>query len=152
MTDSILHILLADDNSNEHVFFKHALKYVNESIKLSSAKSGQDLLSHLRNHSNQLPDILFLDINMPVKSGKECLKEIRENERYKNLSIVMYSTSDEPNDTDDTYALGADLYVRKPAEIEELISLLRSVIELFMIDGIQQTSRDRYVLSQRDKM
>jgi CheY-like chemotaxis protein len=147
MTDNVLHILLVDDNKNEHVFFTHALKSIDQSVRLDSLTSGTALIERIYDSSRPLPDILFLDVNMPVKSGKECLALLRTDGRFDGMPIVMYSTSDAETDTDETFALGADLYVRKPVEIVDLAYLLRAVLAVYHQGNIRQTSREQYVIS-----
>lgn len=139
-------ILLADDNKSEHIFFAHSLRFIDPNIKLHSVSGGQALMTYLHDAS-VLPDILFLDVNMPVKNGKQCLSEIRANKRYDSMPIVMYSTSDAQSDTDETFRLGADLYVRKPVEIDDLVILLRSVLSVYQKQGIKHSSREHYVLT-----
>jgi len=151
MTDNTLHILLVDDNKNEHIFFTHALKYIGVSFKLSGLTGGLQLMKYLKEDSNPLPDILFLDVNMPIKNGIDCLTEIRADDRYRDMPIVMYSTSDAPKDTDVTYQLGADLYVQKPVEIEDLVSMLSSVLDAYRHNQLLNNSRENYVLTLSKK-
>ncbi|MEJ7588012.1 MAG: response regulator [Ferruginibacter sp.] len=77
-----------------------------------------------------LPDIVFLDLNMPGKNGKECLKEIKENPRFKALPVIIYSTSAHTKDIMDTHSTGANLYIRKPSSMRGLISVIRRVFLL----------------------
>jgi len=147
MSNEALHLLLTDDNKSEHVFFKHALNYIDASIKLTSMPGGIELMQYLENDQNPLPDILFLDVNMPFKNGKECLSAIRANARFKDVAVVMYSTSDAQKDTDDTFALGADLYVRKPTGKEDLSEILNAVLALYKQGKMKNRSRSGYVLS-----
>lgn len=146
MTDTKLHILLADDNKSEHTFFSHSLNLIDETISLISIFGGLPLMNYLNDPLNSLPDILFLDINMPVKNGKECLSDLRSDDRFNDMPIVMYSTSDAQKDTDDAFALGADLYVRKPVEIDQLVTLIRAVLTLYSGNQLRHTPRERFVV------
>ena len=145
MGAKIVQVLLADDNKNEHVFFTHALKYVGFETALTSIYSSQQLLGHLA--QEKLPDILFLDVNMPMKNGLECLSLLRADERYRDMPIIMYSTSDNRRDTDQSFLLGADLYIRKPVEIDELVAALAQVFQLYHSGQLQRISREAFVLS-----
>lgn len=144
--DTVKNVLLADDNKSEHIFFAHCLKFINKAINLHFVSGGVALMNYLKDPATPLPDILFLDVNMPVKNGKQCLAELRADERFDQMPIVMYSTSDAQSDTDETFILGADLYVRKPVEIEDLVSLLRAVLTVYEQDKIKRNSREHYVL------
>lgn len=80
-------------------------------------------MRHLR-QSQDLPDVIFLDLNMPRKNGFECLKEIRSNPTFKNIAIIVFSTSMQSDVTDMLYLNGAQYYIRKPANYEELKTIL----------------------------
>jgi len=76
----------------------------------------------------RLPNIIFLDLNMPIKNGIECLKEIRANERFKNLVLVIYSTSGSEHDIQEAFINGANIYIKKPNNFAELKANLAKVI------------------------
>ena len=88
-----IHILLADDDEDDRNFFNDAITDLKIANKLTLFKNGKELMDYLENPESILPDILFLDLNMPCKTGNECLKEIRLNPRFKDISIAIYSTS-----------------------------------------------------------
>ena len=147
MTEKTIHILLVDDNLNEHFFFKHALVQIARPVKFEALEGGLELIAHFKEESNPLPDILFLDINMPLKNGKECLSMLRADERFDSVPIVMYSTSDAQRDIDETYALGADLYVRKPNGIEALRAMISSVIFIYDKNELKRSAKENYLLT-----
>ena len=89
---SPLNILLADDDSDDRLFFDKALKELTILNTLTTVHDGEHLMKYL-SENKQLPDVLFLDLNMPQKNGFECLVEIKENEKLKDLYVVMFSTS-----------------------------------------------------------
>src|ERR1035437_4216788 len=88
-----LNILLADDDKDDRSFFEKALKEVSISTNLITVNDGEHLMKYLADNSEQLPNVLFLDLNMPRKNGFDCIVEIRENEKLKDLSVVIFSTS-----------------------------------------------------------
>ena len=147
MTERTIHILLVDDNLNEHFFFKHALVQVSRPIKFEALEGGIELLDYFKDDQKPLPDILFLDINMPLKNGKECLSALRSDSRFDKVPVVMYSTSDAQRDIDETYALGADLYVRKPNGMEALRAMISSVIFLYDKNELKQADKERFLLT-----
>jgi DNA-binding response OmpR family regulator len=146
MQENTIHILLADDNMNEHFFFAHAMKQSAYNVKLDTLAGGVELLDYIQRHTDTTPDILFLDLNMPMKNGKDCLAAIRSNTYFKSLPVVIYSTSDAEKDINETYALGADLYVRKPNDMDDLKKVIHTVIDLHINKGVRQKERENYVL------
>ena len=146
MTERTIHILLADDNSNEHFFFAHAIKSIQKKIKLDFLRGGIELLNYFRSQPSAKPDIVFIDINMSLQNGKECLAAIRADATNDDIPIVMYSTSDAESDINQTYALGADLYLSKPIALEHLSVLLDSVLNLYDKGQLKRGSRDSFVL------
>ena len=135
-----LNILLADDDADDCFFFEKALREISILTQVIVVNDGEQLMDFLSKNSAQLPDVLFLDLNMPRKSGFECLTEIMENTKLKELAVVMYSTSytQDPNYEQSIinvlYKLGAKDYIRKPGEFAKLKELIQQslikVIEL----------------------
>jgi response regulator RpfG family c-di-GMP phosphodiesterase len=144
-------ILLVDDNLNEHVFFIHTLKQIEHDTKLQTINGSIDLLKYLGNKQNPIPDILFLDVNMPLKNGKECLRDLRADRRYDAMPIVTYSTSDAQRDIDDAYIMGANLYLRKPDEMSDLTNLLSIVIDMYHKGHLKNIDRDKFLLSSASR-
>ncbi|HEY0744822.1 MAG TPA: response regulator [Chryseosolibacter sp.] len=119
-------ILLADDDADDRELFEEALSDIHPNAVLTTAQDGEELMFILNNYHK--PDLLFLDLNMPRKNGKECLHEIATNPELKNIPIIIYSTSVNPIDIEETFSLGAKLFFRKPNSYEEL---KRTVGEIF---------------------
>jgi CheY-like chemotaxis protein len=120
-------ILFVDDDEDDRDFFEYAASntITNKDLKVITLNDGQDLIKYLSDDSNVLPDILFMDINMPKMTGLECLKIIRGMDKCDNLPIVIYTTSSNDDDVDMARELGADLFVKKPInqkEIKDIIS------------------------------
>jgi len=92
-----------------------------------------------------LPDMIFLDLNMPVKNGIECLKEIRNDKKLDNLPIIVYTTSDNPRDIDTCFDLRANLYVVKPTSFESIIKTLKKIINIDF-NNHQFPNRENFIL------
>ena len=86
-----LNILLADDDTDDCIFFYKALKEIPIATHLATFHDGEELMNHLSFNSDHLPDLLFLDLSMPRKTGFECLDEIKENIKLKSLPIIIFS-------------------------------------------------------------
>jgi CheY-like chemotaxis protein len=138
---------LADDSPDEHFLFIHTIKGIDKNITVSTVTNGEELIDRLDKISPNLPDMIFLDINMPLKNGKESLADIRQNETLKDLPIIIYSTSDEKKDIEETYALGANLYIKKPQDFIELEDILTGVIKRYRAEGIKRHEKCNYLYS-----
>ena len=128
MENEMIFILLADDDADDRLFFKEAMEEINSDTVVSFVNDGSQLMYFLNQPGIRLPDILFLDLNMPVKSGMDCLKEIRDNDRFKDLLIVVYSTSGSDHDVQQAFAHGANVYIKKPNNFVDLKASLAKVI------------------------
>lgn len=124
-------IFHADDDEDDRLLFMDAVNELNMPIKVKQAEDGQKLLNCLYSPELEIPEIVFLDINMPGKSGFECLEEIRNAEDpLKQMKIIMLSTSSNIENVELSYELGADLYAVKPSTFQGLKSLLAEILTL----------------------
>lgn len=147
MRPTPIHIMLADDDEDDRLFFKEAFEEVKIKYKISTFNDGEQLMDYLYEASNPLPDIIFLDLNMPRKSGIECLKEIRNNDRLKKISVAIYSTSSSEQDIEDTFVSGANVYIKKPNDFNMLKKILSDVVHInwqYITDGL---NKDSFILS-----
>jgi len=147
MRPTTLHIMLADDDEDDRLFFKEAFEEVKINYDISAFNDGEQLMEYLYQETNPLPDIIFLDLNMPRKSGIECLKEIRANERLKKISVAIYSTSSSEQDIEDTFVSGANVYIKKPNDFNMLKKILSDVVHInwqYITDGL---NKDSFILS-----
>jgi CheY-like chemotaxis protein len=124
-----MQVLLADDDEDDRTFFREALEEIELSTSLYSVKDGNELMNVLH-HETKLPDVLFLDLNMPGRTGKECLQEIRVFNHLKNLPVIIFSTSANHKDVEEAYALGADLYLQKPSGYTLMVQQLGKVLKI----------------------
>jgi len=121
-------IWITDDDPDDLLFFQDALKEIYPSADLTTLSSGDELINKLS--TLPAPDLLFLDINMPLKTGHDCIKEIRSKNNFRSLPIVIYSSSLNPLDVTYSYGFGANLYLRKPTNYRDIVLLLRKVLRL----------------------
>jgi CheY-like chemotaxis protein len=136
-------ILLADDDDDDRLLFTDVLKEYSGNSQLRFAHNGEHLMRLLR--SEELPDVLFLDLNMPLKNGIECLVEIRGDERLKDLPVVIFSTSSHPGTIKQTYDIGAQLYVRKPNDFNNLRKAIHAVLKKTW-ENVARPPKDDFVL------
>ncbi len=125
-----LSILLADDYKDDILFFDRALKELPISAKLTTVNDGEQLMNHHSENSEHLPDVLFLDINMPRKNGFECLTEIKQNEKLKDLPVVIFSTSSSHDNISRVFRTGAHIYIRKPGNFAQLKQVIHHALPI----------------------
>lgn len=125
MPTPLKHIVLADDDREDLEFFQDALKDNCPQVKVTTAEDGGELLLVLDTLS--LPDIIVLDLNMPRVNGKDCLKAIRKDSRFKKVPVIVYSTSSSKNDRDECLQFGANYYVTKPGSLQAISSLVKKL-------------------------
>ena len=126
-TIALQEIILADDDADDRSLFKEALEQVLPDSKLTMATNGQELMQILENRK---PDILFLDINMPLKNGIDCIKWIREMNRLKNLIVIAYSSAFDIGQINRAYAFGVHLYFIKPTRLQFLLEDMQRLFQL----------------------
>lgn len=140
------HVLIADDDEDDQLLFQEVIKELPYLVHLSMTRDGEETLKLLESMA-QLPDLLFLDLNMPMVNGLECLHTIKEHPRLKTLPVIIFSTSSFPGNINKVYDLGAHLYIRKP---NDFVSFKRAIHHVFSIDWRQtfaQPPRHEFVLT-----
>ena len=147
MNTTHLHILLADDDEDDRLIFKEAINEVKVKTKLTLVNDGVQLMEYLQETEDELPHIVFLDLNMPRKGGIECLREIRNDPKLSNLSIAIYSTSASEEDIEDTFVKGANVYIKKPNDFNTLVKVLSEVITINWQYHTSDLNKENFVLS-----
>ncbi|HLP12749.1 MAG TPA: response regulator [Flavobacteriales bacterium] len=142
-----LNILLADDDEDDRLLFKDAFGEIKIKTNVQMVNDGVQLMHYLNNPELNLPDIVFLDLNMPLKSGFECLAEIRSAKRLKDLSVAIYSTSGSDEDIEETFVKGANVYIKKPNDFSVLKKILGEVITINWQYHTSGLNRDTFLLS-----
>jgi len=122
-----LTFFLIDDDEDDRELFQIALEATNTGVKYLSAQSGGEALDLLQKQAIS-PDYIFLDLNMPQMSGKECLTELKKKTQLAHIPVVIFSTSNDPRDITDTKKLGAEDFITKPSKISELTRILNNFI------------------------
>lgn len=140
------HILLADDDEDDCIFFREALDELSEDVSFSVVSNGLELMNFLEENKEQLPDVLFLDLNMPFKTGAECLLEIKSCKKMSELPIIVYSTSANPEVMDMLYSKGAHYYVRKPGDFSLLKAVIHRAITLSKQNKITRPRKEDFLI------
>jgi CheY-like chemotaxis protein len=122
-----MRILYADDDIDDCELVVEALEKIDPGIECTMVNDGQQALSLLTTDA-ELPDYIFLDVNMPVMDGKHCLIELKKDDRLKGIPVVIYSTSENESEIKELYAIGAQEYLKKPNSFNDLCFSLKTVI------------------------
>ena len=139
-----LNILLADDDRDDRYFFEKALKELPVDTNLNTVPDGEGLMDYLHENAANLPDVLFLDNNMPRKNGSECLIEIKGDTRLKGIPVVLCSTSLGDDFANLLYQNGAHYYLHK-CDFADLKQCIGMVLQLLAANP-RQPSRDKFML------
>jgi CheY-like chemotaxis protein len=143
--DKALHIVLADDDEDDRDLFTEAMHEIAPNVRITTVVNGSKLMSKL-NGTGELPDVIFLDLNMPQKNGIECLEELRGSDKYRNIPVVIYSTSASHHQIEQTYNSGANLYIQKPQHFEGIKTLLRKMLSLDPQEYLPRPARSKFVM------
>lgn len=119
-----MHILMADDDKDDFYIFKEAAKSISDTLKISYAGNWIELSRFML---KILPDVIFLDLNMPVKNGLECLHLLREDKKYDDIPIIIYSASVSKTDIDQAYKNRANHFIIKPNSIEDIADMIKKL-------------------------
>jgi CheY-like chemotaxis protein len=147
-----LNILLADDDTDDCIFFKEALGELIMSTSLTTVHDGEELMRLLVNETTELPQILFLDLNMPRKNGFECLSEIKQNNKLKNLPVIIFSTSFEQEVVNLLYKNGAQYFIRKPSLFLQFKEIILHALLLILDESISHSTKENFVLTVQDNL
>ncbi|HEY0742976.1 MAG TPA: response regulator [Chryseosolibacter sp.] len=122
------HLFIIDDDIEDQEIFIEAVKEVSDDIHCSSSTSGEEALHYLEHEAKKLPDLIFLDLNMPKLNGKQVLKEIKKRPSLKSIPVIMYSTSFAPRDIDEVKQIGASHHLLKPSRFNDLCAALSQIL------------------------
>ncbi len=146
MEKEYIHIILADDDEDDRLFFTDAFSELKISTKVQTYNDGVELMNHLNEDDVVLPNVLFLDLNMPRKNGIECLQEIKSNDKFKDIAIAIYSTSSSEEHIEETFVLGANVYIKKPNDFNTLKKVLSDVITINWQYHTSGLNKDNFLL------
>jgi CheY-like chemotaxis protein len=146
MQENYINIILADDDEDDRLFFTDAFDELKITTRVKTFEDGVYLMDYLNTENTPLPNVLFLDLNMPRKSGMECLKEIKENSKFNDIAIAIYSTSASEEDIENTFVMGANIYIKKPSDFKTLKKILSEVVTLNWQYHTNGLNKDNFLL------
>lgn len=142
-------VMLADDDSEDQELFQEALEKTGTNAEVTVVNNGQELMDNLKDPDQENPDIIFLDVNMPVKDGKKALKEIKKDDELKEIPTVILSTSDNDKDVRETFEAGANLYIRKPNSFKVFTLLLKKVFSFHWAGSLLRPVWRHFFISEK---
>jgi CheY-like chemotaxis protein len=129
-------VLMVDDDPEDILLTRDALREVAPRLKFKSVNDGQELTDYLarainsgRDASQPFPELVFLDLNMPRKSGFEVLGEMRSHPVLKRIPVVIWSTSTLEGDVNRSFDMGANSFISKPQSYDELLTVMSRAVE-----------------------
>ncbi|CCG54247.1 Probable two-component system response regulatory protein [Flavobacterium indicum GPTSA100-9 = DSM 17447] len=146
MQKEYIHIILADDDEDDRLFFTDAFDEIKINTKVQTFNDGVELMEYLQKDEAILPQVLFLDLNMPRKGGIECLHEIKQNNKFKDIAIAIYSTSSSEQDIEETFISGANIYIKKPNDFAALKKVLSDVVTINWQYHTSGLNKDNFLL------
>jgi CheY-like chemotaxis protein len=121
-------ILLVDDDEDDQALFVDALNEIDTSFRCDVAKSGLEAMLSLQTKA-PIPDIIFLDLNMPKMNGYECLAEIKKEAKFKHIPVVIYSTVAIQSEKQRTLLIEAEHFFTKPNDFTVLVKELSNILQ-----------------------
>ena len=137
-------IIIADDDPDDKEFFDAAVKEINPSVKIFNVPNGKELMRLL---DSFVPDMVFLDLDMPVMNGVESLVAIRANANLEKMPVVVYSSTTREANIQTAYEMGAHLFFIKPSVYQDYLNSLRAILRLNWRDPA--AVREQYCVNNR---
>jgi two-component system response regulator len=130
-TTKAIEILLVEDDPGDIDLIEEALEDAKLQINLNSVRDGVEALAYLRREGKYTqaisPDLILLDLNLPRRDGREVLQDIKGDNYFKRIPVVVLTTSDAEDDILKSYNLGANCYVSKPLGMQDFIKIVESI-------------------------
>src|ERR1700722_2925940 len=139
-------IYLIDDDIDDIELFRDALEEVAPSVSFQYANDGHEAVRSLTEQKSSLPDLVFLDISMPVFNGLQCLASFKKDEQLRDLPVIMYSTSSQESEIRKACELGALAFVTKPNDFR----LLKRILTLVLDAPVAQLLDSPHKISRND--
>lgn len=146
MIHKTLLIYLADDDNEDRMLFKEALDELDMNVVIEDFDNGVTLMEHLLMQEKPLPDAIYLDLNMPLMNGEECLHDIKNEPELSKIPIIIFSTYIDEIMAQRLQKDGADWYLMKPNSFQKLKSLLRKSLNYIQTDPYQTRSKTEFII------
>ncbi len=142
-----LNIILAEDDFDDRLLFEEAIDELPVSVQLDTFSNGDELMEWLTRKKNKLPDVLFLDLNMPRKNGFAALGEIKRNTKLQDLPVFIFSTTTNREMIKQVFKDAAHYYIRKPVHFWELKELIYKSLQLIADNDTALPAKESFMLT-----
>ncbi|MEO6167215.1 MAG: response regulator [Chitinophagales bacterium] len=129
--NSRITIMIVDDDEDDRRIFLEGIQEVDPGVQLLTAEDGITAFLKLGAKEQQLPDFIFLDLNMPKQNGHEVLAELKNDELLKNIPVIIYTTSENEHEKAESLKKGAVAWITKPESKAELKKILNEMLEAY---------------------
>ena len=126
-------VVLLDDDLDDAELFQEALEEVNDHWVFQHFEEAQAALAAWTAAKEGLPDVIFLDLNLPQVSGWDILNQLKQSDHLASIPVIMYTTSSRKNESERALELGADFFFTKPSDYNELKRLLLEVLTKVLV-------------------
>jgi CheY-like chemotaxis protein len=127
-------IVMADDDAEDCFLVRDALRESGRDCDLRFVRNGEELFDYLRREGEYAspkaapaPDLILLDLKMPCKDGRETLRELKTDPRFRRIPVIALTTSTAEDDVDFSYDVGVNSYITKPSSFREWIEILSTI-------------------------
>lgn len=147
MISQHINILLADDDQADCLLFKDALEELPVSARLTIVHNGEQVIEELTKEGNKLPDVLFLDLNMPRKNGFATLGAIKRSSELQNLPVIIFSTASEQEMVKSVFRDAAHYYICKPFDFSQLKKVIYEALTLITQKNNLLPLLDKFIIT-----
>jgi len=142
-----INILLADDDYADCLLFKDALEELPISASLTIVHNGEEVIKEITNKKKKLPDVLFLDLNMPRKNGFATLGEIKRSIDLQDLTVIIFSTSSDMQMVKQVYKDAAHYYICKPVDFLEMKKVIYEALSLLSKENTPMPHTENFMIT-----
>ena len=125
------HLLIIEDSDEDFEMISIILKDLNPQLQFTRYDDGMTAYEFISDRKNRIPDLVFLDLNLPEMDGREFILKIKQDPQLKRVPIIAFTTSNNPKDVNFCYEHGINAYVTKPVDLAELQNLLKTINEFW---------------------
>ena len=140
----IRNIIFADDDEDDRNVFQYVINELDGDIRIEFVSNGLQLVDLLKHY---MPDMIFLDLEMPYKNGLQCLVEMREHPQLKALPVIVFSSTTRPANIQTAYEMGAHLFLMKASTVQEYKKALQTILHLNWAQP--EAVREQYCINGR---
>ena len=140
-------IILAEDDPDDRLLFNEAINELPVSVKLTAVSNGEELISWLKENVNDLPEALFLDLNMPRKNGFAALGEIKRNPELQDLPVFIFTTTTKHEMIKQVFNDAAHYYIKKPIHFQDLKKLIYKSLALIADHDTNLPGKENFMLT-----